>query len=381
NAKLEEELVIRPTSEAIIWNTYKGWIQSYRDLPLLINQWANVMRWEMRTRLFLRTAEFLWQEGHTAHATKTEAVAEAKQMQEVYATFAQDFMAMPVIKGAKSASERFAGAEDTLTIEALMQDGKALQAGTSHFLGQNFAKAFDVKYTSKEGKKEYVWATSWGVSTRLIGGLIMTHSDDAGLVLPPKLAPIQVVIVPIYKGDDQLEAISEKVNVIVKELRKKGVSVKFDTRDTYRPGAKFAEYELKGVPVRVAMGNRDLENGTVEVARRDTFEKQTVAIDGVVDFIANLLEEIQDNLYQRALNFRANNTTEVTTFDEFKDVIENKGGFVLAHWDGTEETEEKIKDLTKATIRCIPNDAKEEAGTCIFTGNPSTKKVLFAKAY
>ncbi|MBE7688271.1 proline--tRNA ligase [Tenacibaculum finnmarkense genomovar ulcerans] len=381
NAKLEEELVIRPTSEAIIWNTYKGWIQSYRDLPLLINQWANVMRWEMRTRLFLRTAEFLWQEGHTAHATKTEAVAEAKQMQEVYATFAQDFMAMPVIKGAKSASERFAGAEDTLTIEALMQDGKALQAGTSHFLGQNFAKAFDVKYTSKEGKKEYVWATSWGVSTRLIGGLIMTHSDDAGLVLPPKLAPIQVVIVPIYKGDDQLEAISEKVNVIVKELRKKGVSVKFDTRDTYRPGAKFAEYELKGVPVRVAMGNRDLENGTVEVARRDTFEKQTVAIDGVVDFIANLLEEIQDNLYQRALNFRANNTTEVTTFDEFKDVIENKGGFVLAHWDGTEETEEKIKDLTKATIRCIPNDAKEEAGTCVFTGNPSTKKVLFAKAY
>ncbi|MCD8435267.1 proline--tRNA ligase [Tenacibaculum dicentrarchi] len=381
NAKLEEELVIRPTSEAIIWNTYKGWIQSYRDLPLLINQWANVMRWEMRTRLFLRTAEFLWQEGHTAHATKTEAVAEAKQMQEVYATFAQDFMAMPVIKGAKSASERFAGAEDTLTIEALMQDGKALQAGTSHFLGQNFAKAFDVKYTSKEGKKEYVWATSWGVSTRLIGGLIMTHSDDTGLVLPPKLAPIQVVIVPIYKGDDQLEAISEKVNVIVKELRKKGVSVKFDTRDTYRPGAKFAEYELKGVPVRVAMGNRDLENGTVEVARRDTFEKQTVAIDGVVDFIANLLEKIQDNLYQRALNFRANNTTEVTTFDEFKDVIENKGGFVLAHWDGTEETEEKIKDLTKATIRCIPNDAKEEAGTCIFTGNPSTKKVLFAKAY
>ncbi|MCD8410220.1 proline--tRNA ligase [Tenacibaculum finnmarkense] len=381
NAKLEEELVIRPTSEAIIWNTYKGWIQSYRDLPLLINQWANVMRWEMRTRLFLRTAEFLWQEGHTAHATKTEAVAEAKQMQEVYATFAQDFMAMPVIKGAKSASERFAGAEDTLTIEALMQDGKALQAGTSHFLGQNFAKAFDVKYTSKEGKKEYVWATSWGVSTRLIGGLIMTHSDDAGLVLPPKLAPIQVVIVPIYKGDDQLEAISEKVNVIVKELRKKGVSVKFDTRDTYRPGAKFAEYELKGVPVRVAMGNRDLQNGTVEVARRDTFEKQTVAIDGVVDFIANLLEEIQDNLYQRALNFRANNTTEVTTFDEFKDVIENKGGFVLAHWDGTEETEEKIKDLTKATIRCIPNDAKEEAGTCVFTGNPSTKKVLFAKAY
>ncbi|MCD8400334.1 proline--tRNA ligase [Tenacibaculum finnmarkense] len=381
NAKLEEELVIRPTSEAIIWNTYKGWIQSYRDLPLLINQWANVMRWEMRTRLFLRTAEFLWQEGHTAHATKTEAVAEAKQMQEVYATFAQDFMAMPVIKGVKSASERFAGAEDTLTIEALMQDGKALQAGTSHFLGQNFAKAFDVKYTSKEGKKEYVWATSWGVSTRLIGGLIMTHSDDAGLVLPPKLAPIQVVIVPIYKGDDQLEAISEKVNVIVKELRKKGVSVKFDTRDTYRPGAKFAEYELKGVPVRVAMGNRDLQNGTVEVARRDTFEKQTVAIDGVVDFIANLLEEIQDNLYQRALNFRANNTTEVTTFDEFKDVIENKGGFVLAHWDGTEETEEKIKDLTKATIRCIPNDAKEEAGTCIFTGNPSTKKVLFAKAY
>ncbi|WP_275315511.1 proline--tRNA ligase [Tenacibaculum bernardetii] len=380
-AKLEEELVVRPTSEAIIWNTYKGWIQSYRDLPLLINQWANVVRWEMRTRLFLRTAEFLWQEGHTAHATKAEAISEAKQMQEVYATFAEDFMAMPVVKGAKSESERFAGADDTLTIEALMQDGKALQAGTSHFLGQNFAKAFDVKYTSKEGKKEYVWATSWGVSTRLIGGLIMTHSDDAGLVLPPRLAPIQVVIVPIYKGEEQLAAISEKVDVIVKELRKKGVSVKFDDRDTYRPGAKFAEYELKGVPVRIAMGNRDLENGTVEVARRDTFEKQTIAIDEVVNVVANLLEEIQESLFKKALDYRAAHTTEVTTFDEFKDVIENKGGFVSAHWDGTTETEDKIQELTKATIRCIPNDAKEEVGKCIFTGNPSSKKVLFAKAY
>ena len=380
-AKLEEELVVRPTSEAIIWNTYKGWIESYRDLPLLINQWANVVRWEMRTRLFLRTAEFLWQEGHTAHATKKEAISEAKQMQEVYATFAENFMAMPVIKGAKSESERFAGAEETYTIEALMQDGKALQAGTSHFLGQNFAKAFDVKYTSKEGKQEYVWATSWGVSTRLIGGLIMTHSDDFGLVLPPKLAPIQVAIVPIYKGEEQLEVISEKVNGIVKALRKNGISVKFDDRDTYRPGAKFAEYELKGVPIRIAIGNRDLENNTVEVARRDTLEKQTVSQDDVVTHITNLLEEIQENLFKKAINFRREHTTEVTTFDEFKDVIENKGGFVAAHWDGTPETEDKIKELTKATIRCIPNDAKEEAGSCIFTGKPSTKKVLFAKAY
>ena len=380
-AKLEEELVVRPTSEAIIWNTYKGWVQSYRDLPLLINQWANVVRWEMRTRLFLRTAEFLWQEGHTAHATKAEAVSEAQQMQEVYATFAEDFMAMPVIKGYKSDSERFAGAEDTLTIEALMQDGKALQAGTSHFLGQNFAKAFDVKFTTKEGKKEHVWATSWGVSTRLIGGLIMTHSDDNGLVLPPRLAPIQVVIVPIYKGEEQLEAISEKVAVFVKELRKKDISVKFDDRDTYRPGAKFAEYELKGVPVRIAIGKRDLENGTVEIARRDTLAKQTVVQNDVVDFVSNLLEEIQDNLFQKAIDFRAEHTTSVYNFEEFKTAIANKGGFVSAHWDGTEETEDKIKDLTKATIRCIPNDAKEEIGTCVFSGKPSSKRVLFAKAY
>ncbi len=380
-AKLEEELVVRPTSEAIIWNTYKGWIQSYRDLPLLINQWANVVRWEMRTRLFLRTAEFLWQEGHTAHATKKEAVSEAKQMQEIYAEFAENFMAMPVVKGVKSESERFAGAEDTFTIEALMQDGKALQAGTSHFLGQNFAKAFDVKYTSREGKQEYVWATSWGVSTRLIGGLIMTHSDDFGLVLPPKLAPIQVVIVPIYKGEEQLEAISEKVNVFVKEFRKKGISVKFDNRDTYRPGAKFAEYELKGVPVRIAFGARDLENNTVEVARRDTLEKQTVSQDVVVDFIEDLLNQIQENLFDKAIDHRSNHTTEVSTFDDFKDVIENKGGFVLAHWDGTEETEDKIKEITKATIRCIPNEAKFEDGVCVFSGKPSSQKVLFAKAY
>ncbi len=380
-AKLEEELVVRPTSEAIIWSTYKGWIQSYRDLPLLINQWANVVRWEMRTRLFLRTAEFLWLEGHPAHATKHEAILEAKQMQEVYAEFAEDFMAMPVIKGVKSDSERFAGAEDTFTIEALMQDGKALQAGTSHFLGQNFAKAFDVKFTSKEGKKEYVWATSWGVSTRLIGGLIMTHSDDLGLVLPPKLAPIQVVIVPIYRGEEQLEAISERMDLIMKELRKKGISVKFDDRDTYRPGAKFAEYELKGVPVRIAIGNRDLENGTLEVARRDTLEKQTVPQNEAVVFIENLLEEIQDNLFSKAIQYRKEHTTEVVTFDEFKKAIKNKGGFVSAHWDGTEETEDRIKEYTKATIRCIPNDAKEEIGICVLTGKPSTKRVLFAKAY
>jgi prolyl-tRNA synthetase len=381
DAKLEEELVVRPTSEAIIWSTYKGWIQSYRDLPLLINQWANVVRWEMRTRLFLRTAEFLWQEGHTAHETKAEAISEAQQMQEVYATFAEEFMAMPVIKGSKSDSERFAGAEDTLTIEALMQDGKALQAGTSHFLGQNFAKAFDVKFTSKEGKKEHVWATSWGVSTRLIGGLIMTHSDDSGLVLPPKLAPIQVVIVPIYKNEAQLEAISEKVAVFVKELREKGIAVKFDDRDTYRPGAKFAEYELKGVPVRIAIGNRDLENGTLEVARRDTFEKQTVAQSEVVDFVSNLLEEIQENLFKKAIDFRSEHTTSVDNFEDFKAIIKNKGGFVSAHWDGTEETEDRIKELTKATIRCIPNAAKEEIGACVFSGKPSFKRVLFAKAY
>lgn len=380
-AKLEEELVVRPTSEAIIWNTYKGWIQSYRDLPLLINQWANVVRWEMRTRLFLRTAEFLWQEGHTAHGTKEEALAEARQMQEVYAEFAESFMAMPVVRGSKSESERFAGADETYTIEALMQDGKALQAGTSHFLGQNFAKAFDVKYTSKEGKQEYVWATSWGVSTRLIGGLIMTHSDDFGLVLPPRLAPIQVVIVPIYKGEEQLNAISERVDGIVKQLRSKGISVKFDDRDTFRPGAKFAEYELKGVPVRIAMGNRDMENNTVEVARRDTLEKQTVSQDDVVDFVADLLEKMQDDLYTKAVNYRNENITEVDTFDEFKEIIKTKGGFVSAHWDGTAETEDKIKDLTKATIRCIPNDAKEELGKCILTGKESTQRVLFAKAY
>ncbi|SEB67181.1 prolyl-tRNA synthetase [Tenacibaculum sp. MAR_2009_124] len=381
DAKLEEELVVRPTSEAIIWNTYKGWIQSHRDLPLLINQWANVVRWEMRTRLFLRTAEFLWQEGHTAHATKGEALFEAKQMQEVYATFAEEFMAMPVVRGAKSESERFAGADETYTIEALMQDGKALQAGTSHFLGQNFAKAFDVKYTSREGKQEYVWATSWGVSTRLIGGLIMTHSDDAGLVLPPKLAPIQVVIVPIYKGEDQLNAIYDKISGLIAEFKAKGISVKFDDRDTMRPGAKFAEYELKGVPVRVAIGNRDLQNGTAEVARRDTFEKQTVQQDQLLDHISSLLEEIQENLYKKALDYREEHITEVNSFEEFKEVIKNKGGFVSAHWDGTIETEDKIKDLTKATIRCIPNDVKDEDGKCVLTGNASQRRVLFAKAY
>jgi len=380
-AKLEEELIVRPTSEAIIWNTYKGWIQSYRDLPLLINQWANVVRWEMRTRLFLRTAEFLWQEGHTAHSTKTEAVAEAVQMQKIYAEFAENFMAMPVIKGYKSESERFAGAEDTYTIEALMQDGKALQAGTSHFLGQNFAKAFDVKYTSKEGKQEYVWATSWGVSTRLIGGLIMTHSDDLGLVLPPKLAPIQVAIIPIYKGAEQLAVISEKVAIIVKSLKSKRISVKFDDRDTFRPGAKFAEYELKGVPIRIAIGNRDIENNTVEVARRDTLEKKTISQDELINYIENLLEEIQENLFDKALSFRNNHITEVNSFEEFKDVIENKGGFVSAHWDGSIETENKIKELTKATIRCIPNEVIEEEGTCVLTGEKSSRKVLFAKAY
>ena len=380
-AKLEEELIVRPTSEAIIWNTYKGWIQSYRDLPLLINQWANVVRWEMRTRLFLRTAEFLWQEGHTAHATKNEALIESKLMQDIYAKFAEEFMAMPVLKGFKSESERFAGAEETYTIEALMQDGKALQAGTSHFLGQNFAKAFDVKYTSKEGKQEYVWATSWGVSTRLIGGLIMTHSDDLGLVLPPRLAPIQVAIIPIYKGEDQLTLISEKVKIIVKSLREKNISVKFDDRDTFRPGAKFAEYELKGVPVRIAIGNRDMENNTAEVARRDTLEKQTISQDQLSEYICELLEEIQQNLFNRALSFRNDHITEVNSFKEFEEVIESKGGFVSAHWDGTIETENKIKELTKATIRCIPNKGKEELGTCIFTGEKSLRKVLFAKAY
>ena len=380
-AKLEEELIVRPTSETIIWDTYRKWIQSYRDLPILVNQWANVVRWEMRTRLFLRTAEFLWQEGHTAHATKEEAIAEAELMQNVYATFAENFMAMPVIKGTKTESERFAGALETYTIEALMQDGKALQAGTTHFLGQNFAKAFDVQFTSKEGKLEYVWATSWGVSTRLMGALVMTHSDDNGLVLPPNLAPIQVVIVPIYKGEDQLQMISEKAQQIMAQLTAKGISVKFDDRDTYKPGWKFAEYELKGVPLRIAMGPRDIENGTVELARRDTLTKEITNQEGIAEKIEGLLKEIQQNLFTKAETYRNEHITEVNSFDEFKDVIENKGGFVSAHWDGTAETEDKIKDLTKATIRCIPNDVKEEVGICVYSGKPSNKRVLFAKAY
>ena len=381
DAKLEEELIVRPTSETIICDTYCRWIQSYRDLPLLINQWANVVRWEMRTRLFLRTAEFLWQEGHTAHATRDEAVAEAEQMQEVYATFAEQFMAMPVIRGVKTENERFAGALETYTIEALMQDGKALQAGTSHFLGQNFAKAFDVKFTSKEGKLEHVWATSWGVSTRLMGALIMTHSDDLGLVLPPKLAPIQVVIVPIHRTDEQLDAISEKCKAIVAELTAKGVSVKFDHRTTQKPGWKFAEYELKGVPLRIAMGPRDLENGTLEIARRDTLTKESIQQTDVVDYVLKTLDEIQENLFKKAYDYRATHITEVNTFDEFKEVLNNKGGFVSAHWDGNAETEEKIKDLTKATIRCIPLNNKIEEGKCILTGEKSTQRVLFAKAY
>ncbi len=381
DAKLEEELIIRPTSETIIWDTYRKWVQSYRDLPLLINQWANVVRWEMRTRLFLRTAEFLWQEGHTAHATKKEAIEEAEQMQRVYAEFAENFMAMPVIKGTKTESERFAGALDTYAIEALMQDGKALQAGTSHFLGQNFAKAFDVKFTSKEGKQEYVWATSWGVSTRLMGALVMTHSDDKGLVLPPKLAPIQVVIVPIYKNEEQLKMISEKVDQIISDLKARGVSVKYDDRDTYKPGWKFAEYELKGVPLRIAIGPRDIENGTVELARRDTLTKEIVNQDELVDTVDKLLIEIQDSLFNKARDYRDEHITEVDTFDEFKEVLETKGGFVSAHWDGTTETEDKIKELTKATIRVIALDAKNEAGSCVLTGKPSTKRVLFAKAY
>ncbi|NBA74503.1 proline--tRNA ligase [Emticicia sp. ODNR4P] len=381
NARLEEELVVRPTSEAIIWSTYKNWIQSYRDLPLLINQWANVVRWEMRTRLFLRTAEFLWQEGHTAHATKEEAIAETEQMLDVYATFAEEFMAVPVIRGKKTANERFAGADDTYCIEAMMQDGKALQAGTSHFLGQNFAKAFDVKFSNKENQQDYVWGTSWGVSTRLMGALIMAHSDDEGLVLPPKLAPIQVVIVPIFKGAEQLEAISEKVLPIVKTLKKLGISVKFDNSDKQSPGFKFAEYELKGVPVRLAIGARDLANGTVEIARRDTKEKKTYEIDGVVEVIQNLLEEIQESIYNRALSFRTANTLEVDSWDEFVKTLDENPGFISAHWDGTPETEEKIKELTKATIRCIPLDAKEEDGKCIYTGNPSSRRVIFARAY
>ena len=380
-AKLEEELIIRPTSETIIWDSFKKWIQSYRDLPLLINQWANVVRWEMRTRLFLRTAEFLWQEGHTAHATKEEALKEAELIHEVYTRFAEDFMAIPIIKGAKSDNEKFAGALETFTIEALMQDGKALQAGTSHFLGQNFAKAFDVKFTNKEGKLDYVWATSWGVTTRLIGALIMTHSDDNGLVLPPNLAPYQVVIVPIYKSVEQLEAINKKVNEITKKLRKAGVTVKYDNRTTHKPGWKFAEYELKGVPLRLAMGPRDLENGTIEIARRDTFEKQSIEHTIVVEKVKELLKTIQNDLFAKAEKYRDEHVTEVNSFDEFKDVLKNKGGFVLAHWDGTTETEKKIKELTKATLRCIPNDAKEEIGKCVFSGKPSKMRVLFAKAY
>ena len=381
NAKLEEELIVRPTSEAIIWSTYKGWVQSYRDLPLLINQWANVVRWEMRTRLFLRTAEFLWQEGHTAHATKAEAIEESEKMMNVYADFAQNFMAIPVIKGLKTETERFAGAEETYCIEALMQDGKALQAGTSHFLGQNFAKAFDVKFANAEGKQEHVWGTSWGVSTRLMGALVMTHSDDQGLVLPPSLAPIQVVIVPIYKSDEQLDAIAAVVGELTTEFKKRGVSVKFDNRTTQKPGFKFAEWELKGVPVRIAVGPKDLENGTFEVARRDTLSKEVVSKEGIVDYIGGLLAQIQKDLFEKALDYRDTHITEVNSFDEFKTVLDTVGGFVSAHWDGTAATEEKIKELSKATIRCIPLDRVEEAGSCVFTGNPSSGRVLFAKAY
>ena len=381
DAKLEEELIVRPTSETIIWDTYRKWIQSYRDLPLLVNQWANVVRWEMRTRLFLRTAEFLWQEGHTAHATKKEAIEETEQMVNIYADFVEEFMAVPVIKGFKTASERFAGAEETYCIEALMQDGKALQAGTSHFLGQNFAKAFDVKFTAKDGKQDFVWATSWGVSTRLMGALIMTHSDDHGLVLPPKLAPNQVVIVPIYRSEEQFDLVSDVAKEVMKELRAKGIRVKFDNRDTHKPGWKFNEYELKGVPVRLAIGPRDVENGTLELARRDTLTKETISRNEVVTTVVELMDEIQSNLYNKAVDYRSKNTTEVNSYDEFKEVLNSKGGFILAHWDGTSGTEEKIKNETKATIRCIPLDAKEELGSCMVTGRPSTKKVLFAKAY
>lgn len=381
SAKLEEELIVRPTSEAIIWNTYKGWIQSYRDLPILINQWANVVRWEMRTRLFLRTAEFLWQEGHTAHATKQEALDETAKMLDVYAEFTENFMAMPVVKGYKTENERFAGAEDTYCIEALMQDGKALQAGTSHFLGQNFAKAFDVKFADKEGKQSYVWATSWGVSTRLIGALIMSHSDDHGLVLPPKLAPIQVAIVPIYKGEEQLAAVSEVALKFKSELEAKGISVKYDDDDNRKPGWKFAEYEMKGVPVRIALGNRDIENGTVEVARRDTLTKEVIQQSDLTAYVSNLMTEIQESLLNRNKSFVKEKTTVVDTWEEFQDAIENKGGFVSAHWDGTSESELKIKEQTKATIRCIPFDAKVEEGKCVFSGKPSSKRVLFAKAY
>lgn len=380
-AKLEEELIVRPTSETIIWNTYKGWIQSYRDLPILVNQWANVVRWEMRTRLFLRTTEFLWQEGHTAHATADEAIDETRKMLDVYADFAEQWMAVPVVKGVKTPNERFAGALDTYCIEALMQDGKALQAGTSHFLGQNFAKAFDVKFTNKEGKIEHVWASSWGVSTRLMGALIMAHSDDAGLVLPPKLAPIQVVIVPIYKHEEELKNITGFVDELIAKLKRMGISVKYDDRDTQRPGFKFAEYELKGVPVRLAIGGRDMENGTVELARRDTREKQTVQQDGLEIFIAQLLEEIQENIYHKALNFRDTHITEANSYDELKELLDTKAGFIAAHWDGTPETEQKIKEETKATIRCVPLNNKLEDGVCIYSGKPSKQRVLFARAY
>ncbi|MDL2312839.1 proline--tRNA ligase [Bacteroidales bacterium OttesenSCG-928-B11] len=380
-AKLEEELIVRPTSETIIWDTYKNWIQSYRDLPILCNQWANVVRWEMRTRLFLRTAEFLWQEGHTAHATREEAVEETEKMLRVYADFAEKFMAMPVIKGVKTPNERFAGAEDTYCIEALMQDGKALQAGTSHFLGQNFAKAFDVKFLNKENQQEYVWATSWGVSTRLIGALIMSHSDDNGLVLPPKLAPIQVVIIPIYKTDEQRAAITEKVNDLVAKLKIKNISVKYDDDDSKRSGWKFNEYELKGVPVRIAIGPRDLENNQVEIARRDTFEKITASFNDLENTIEKLLVDIQENIYNRALKFREENIRKVDNWDEFISILDEKAGFVSAHWDGTPETEEKIKELSKATIRCIPFDNPEEEGKCVLTGKPSKQRVLFARAY
>lgn len=380
-AKLEEELVVRPTSEAIIWNTYKTWIQSYRDLPILVNQWANVVRWEMRTRLFLRTAEFLWQEGHTAHATKEEAVEETVKMLNVYADFVENWMAVPVIKGVKTPNERFAGAEDTYCIEAMMQDGKALQAGTSHFLGQNFAKAFDVKFSDKNNQLEYVWATSWGVSTRLIGALVMAHSDDSGLVLPPRIAPLQVVIVPIFKGEEQKAQIDERVHQLMKELKTLGISVKYDDSDNARPGWKFAEYELKGVPVRVTIGARDLENNVAEIARRDTKEKNTVSLNGLSTYIQNLLEEIQQNIFNRAKQYRDQHITPANSWDEFVQLLDTKGGFIAAHWDGTGETEDKIKELTKATIRCIPLDNQEEQGICILSGKPSTQRVLFARAY
>ncbi len=379
-AKLEEELIVRPTSEAIIWNTYRNWIQSWRDLPILINQWANVVRWEMRTRIFLRTAEFLWQEGHTAHATREEALEEAERMLDVYAEFAEKWMALPVIKGVKTPNERFAGAEETYCIEALMQDGKALQAGTSHFLGQNFAKSFDVQFMTKEGKLEYAWATSWGVSTRLMGALIMAHSDDQGLVLPPRLAPIQVVVIPIYKGEEELAKVTERVQPIIEEIKHRGISVKYDDDDKQRSGWKFAEYELKGVPVRLAFGMRDIQNNTVEVARRDTLTKETRPVEGIADYVVTLLDDIQENIYRKALKFREENTFIVDTWDDFRERIE-KGGFILAHWDGTSETEEKIKEETKATIRCIPLDAKQEPGRCVFSGKPSNRRVLFARAY